>query len=798
MSHILSQETVSSKPILDFDNIPQELKDIPQWVCWKAELRKNGKTGKPPYDAKTGYKSSHSEKDRHTWTTFEEARKAFETRRHQLDGIGFVFSEKDPYCGIDLDSCVDENGILTQEAKEILSRFPSYAEYSQSKKGIHIIVKAKLPSIGKDKHGNEEFKGRKRNEKEIYDHSRFFVCTGFHIPETPKIIADCQEHAEKFFNSLEDKKEEIPRRGERKEREISPLEMDDETLIEKATQASNGDKFSKLFAGDYSDYTHTKGEGKGKPDHSSGDLALCDLLAFWTRKDKLQMERIFRKSGLYRDKWEESYYRNETLEKAIDGCTEIYSGQNGKEKGKPFKEVDKRGAFLASKEISAEEERTSDLEAIPPKIDIPLPLTKIHPIFLDYLYEFEGKTEAPMEYILSAFLVSLGVAMGNNVTLPSGLHSIKANLYMMLIGESTAMKKTTSLNYGMQTLREYTRESKERYFQEKVNYELLLKSKDKDANKLPKPVDESIIYPDDVTLEQLLVKMQDKPDGVFVLSELGAFLSRMDVSSGLKELLTTLYDAKVSYSRETKNSGCFHIKNPAPSLIGASTIHWLQAHLKDGDLLSGFLARFCYVVKRSHSEIDIPFQKPFELDPKWRKRFNAIRGLNLELNRSEKAEHSFSEWYSEFKKTMLKEDAFLHSPLGRLKDDTIHKIAMINHVLDLLDPSFNRFIKDEKTIEMRSYELAYPWIEFFAENVKSCYMEITQQFNFAEIKILETIKKRGKESEGFKILARSEIMKYTNLNLEDFSKVAQTLIAKQQLLEFKTGKGKYCFYKIKL
>lgn len=796
MSHILSQETASSKPILDFDNIPQELKDIPQWVCWKAELRKNGKIGKPPYNAKTGYQTSHAEKHRHEWATFKNAVEAFEHGTHHFSGIGFMFSEKDPFCCIDLDDCVDEHGILTQEAKEILSRFPSYAEYSQSRKGIHIIIKAKLPSVGKDDAGNDEFKGRNRNGKEIYDHVRFLVFTGFHIPETPQTIVDCQEQAEEFFNSFEDKKEEIPRKEERREKQIYSVEMDDETLIERATQASNGDKFSKLFAGDCSDYIKTKGTEKGKPDHSAGDMAFLNHLAFWTGKDPIQMDRIFRKSGLYRPKWEREDYREDVISKALNGCTEIYSGQNGKEKGKPFKEVDRSGAFLASKEISAEEERTSDLEAIPQKIDIPLPLEKIHPIFVEYFAEFEGKTEAPMEYILSTFLVSLGVAMGNNVTLPAGLHSIKANLYMMLIGESTAMKKTTSLNYGMQTLREYTRESKERYFQEKVSYELSLKSKDKDANKFPKPVDESIIYPDDVTLEQLLVKMQDKPDGVFVLSELGAFLSRMDVSSGLKELLTTLYDAKVSYSRETKNSGCFHIKNPAPSLIGASTIHWLQNHLKDGDLLSGFLARFCYVVKRSHSEIDIPFQKPFELDPKWRKRFNAIRELNLELNRSEEAEHSFSEWYSEFKKTMLKEDAFLHSPLGRLKDDTIHKIAMINHVLDLLDPSFNRFIKDENTIEKRSYELAYPWIKFFADNAKSCYMEITQQFNFAEMKIIEIIKKRGKESEGFKTLARSEILKFSNMKLKDFEELAQTLVAKKQLLESKNGK--YCHYKIRL
>jgi putative DNA primase/helicase len=57
-------------------------------------------------------------------------------------------------------------------------------------------------------------------------------------------------------------------------------------------------------------------------------MALCDMLAFWTSRDAMQMDRLFRQSGLIRDKW---IGRNQaaligalTIEEAICRCDTVY------------------------------------------------------------------------------------------------------------------------------------------------------------------------------------------------------------------------------------------------------------------------------------------------------------------------------------------------------------------------------------------------------------------------------------------------------------------------------------------
>src|SRR5918995_5996023 len=84
-------------PIIE--NIPEQLTERPQWVCWRLEER-DDKMTKVPY-TDTGWRASTT--DLLTWTTCAMALAAYE--RGHYDGIGFVFSSADPFVGIDLDNC---------------------------------------------------------------------------------------------------------------------------------------------------------------------------------------------------------------------------------------------------------------------------------------------------------------------------------------------------------------------------------------------------------------------------------------------------------------------------------------------------------------------------------------------------------------------------------------------------------------------------------------------------------------------------------------------------------------------
>src|SRR5215217_5232136 len=95
------KETIGEIPNIE-ENVPPELTERPQWVCWRLEER-DEKLTKVPYTAGTRRRASST--DPATWASFEDAKGAVGRAEPPYDGIGFVFSDADPFCGIDLDKC---------------------------------------------------------------------------------------------------------------------------------------------------------------------------------------------------------------------------------------------------------------------------------------------------------------------------------------------------------------------------------------------------------------------------------------------------------------------------------------------------------------------------------------------------------------------------------------------------------------------------------------------------------------------------------------------------------------------
>lgn len=97
--------------------------------------------------------------------------------------------------------------------------------------------------------------------------------------------------------------------------------LEDKDLCAIIAGSQQGDKFQTLFAG--------RLDGYGS--QSEADLALCNILAFWTAKDSKRMDRIFRKSELFRAKWDEMHgllpYGVMTIQRAIDGTENVYQAK---------------------------------------------------------------------------------------------------------------------------------------------------------------------------------------------------------------------------------------------------------------------------------------------------------------------------------------------------------------------------------------------------------------------------------------------------------------------------------------
>jgi len=268
-----------------FDNIPVELREMDQWVVW--EMRPPAKEGDNPrkvlIDPKTGWEAKSTEPA--TWDSYENVIQAYQTRRYA--GIGFVFTESDPYVGVDYDH-VRENGEWEAGYLEEILSFGSYAELSPSGTGAHVITKGKKP-------GSRCRSG----PREMYERARYFTFTGNLIEGACPEIRQAQEAINTVYQIIDPNYQENCNQPSQAEGPAPHVQQERSTttdyeIIRKAESARNGDKFSHLMRGDWSGYQS----------QSEADSALCCMLAFYTR-DIPQIDRIFRMSGLDRSKWME-------------------------------------------------------------------------------------------------------------------------------------------------------------------------------------------------------------------------------------------------------------------------------------------------------------------------------------------------------------------------------------------------------------------------------------------------------------------------------------------------------------
>ena len=151
-----------------YEYIPEELKHLKNWVCWKAipapKKDDPDHISKIPINPYTGGQAQSNNPE--TWSDFGTAVE----RSRQFSGIGFIFNGSG-YFGIDIDGKADDlkafdSGDNNNIIGEFVHTLQSYSEKSQSETGIHIICKGALP------------KGGRRSDKngvEMYETGRFFV-----------------------------------------------------------------------------------------------------------------------------------------------------------------------------------------------------------------------------------------------------------------------------------------------------------------------------------------------------------------------------------------------------------------------------------------------------------------------------------------------------------------------------------------------------------------------------------------------------------------------------------------------
>ncbi len=304
---------------------PEEVRKLP-YANWRYE-EVNGRQTKVPYNPLTGAKASSSRIE--TMTTLENVLAA----AGWYDGVIVKVSGRIGF--IDIDDCILEDGSLDERAQQILALLPeALVEYSPSGKGLHLA---------------------------------FFVPEGFAFDRDDYFVNNKEIHVENYFpgynNQMMTMTGNLYRNGsmqvsleqlmlfedtfmKRPERVITPsfpvpeggTILSDEEVFLKASRSPTGQKFIDYYNGEWEQY------GGDNPNwsQSEADLGFCSMLAFYCRGDTEQMDRIFRESGLYRDKWDRhqsgSTYGEITMRKAIAECTAFYEKGYHADAGDDFAE----------------------------------------------------------------------------------------------------------------------------------------------------------------------------------------------------------------------------------------------------------------------------------------------------------------------------------------------------------------------------------------------------------------------------------------------------------------------------
>lgn len=285
-----------------YHNIPLELREWPQWVCWRYE-QVNGRMTKVPYNASGQYKANIKKPE--TWGTFEQACNTAASAT--MDGIGFVFTNADPYTGIDIDDKA-ENPASEEELavhRRLLTQFESWTERSvgarwydaqgRERGGYHIIIRGQING------------GRDRGHVGVYSTERYLTFSGDVVRNAP--IAEYQQLLELLIEQMPDNSVQY---------ELLDMEavMTDREVHEMAMEAFNGAKYDKLCRGDLV-YAAADARNHDYTSASEADLALISILGYYTR-DNEQVRRLFRMSALGKRE------KHQGSNRWIDRCLKIF------------------------------------------------------------------------------------------------------------------------------------------------------------------------------------------------------------------------------------------------------------------------------------------------------------------------------------------------------------------------------------------------------------------------------------------------------------------------------------------
>jgi hypothetical protein len=401
-----------------WQHIPEDLTVMRQWVLWAYS--QNGKKWTKVPQQPDG--SPASSTDPATWASFEDVQTAYRASGDKFDGVGFVVTESDPFVGFDFDHVCDRRGTLDPTIRGFIDELASYTEVSPSGHGVRVFVRGKLPE-----------KDRKLGDFECYESGRYLTLTGDRLLDSPTSIRECQEAIESVHAAIF--AERTAKRVAKPKNTGTALVSDsDAEQLERARKSKGGEKFIALY---------DRGDWKGAeyPSQSEADQALCGMLRFWLGADAARIDAAFRRSGLYREKWDREDYRERTIGEALPG--DVY-GTHFHADRELFQKSGDGSLGNGHVHVAANATEIPELAPIPQCTWPEMDSAALFGLAGEFVNIVEPHTEADPVALLIQFLAAFGNAANRNLYAVADGAKHYLTINTLLIGDSSKARKGTS------------------------------------------------------------------------------------------------------------------------------------------------------------------------------------------------------------------------------------------------------------------------------------------------------------------------------------------------------------------
>jgi hypothetical protein len=170
-------------------------------------------------------------------------------------------------------------------------------------------------------------------------------------------------------------------------------------------------------------------------------------------------------------------------------------------------------------------------------------------------------SESPKSFLLFSGMAMLGACLARRVWLDQDIHQVRPMLNLLLIGPS-GIGKSSAVKVAKRLL-PFVPEFHRPQFIEGGS-----------------------------TKEKLHEDLVIQPKAILFAPELAAFFSKEKYKENLIPYVTNLLDYEDTIELRTRRDGTSVVHEPSVSILGASTLEWLQNMLPDSAVSGGFLARF--------------------------------------------------------------------------------------------------------------------------------------------------------------------------------------------------------------